>query len=425
MNSQTPSSANPHSNTRIAIVGGGVVGLSLALALHQKGIACQVYEAVPQVKELGVGITLLPHAMRELAALGLQPQLEAVGIENAESVFFNRYGQYIYREPRGRHAGYAQPELGLHRGKLHRILYEAALERLGPAALHTDHRCTGVEQTDGGAILHFESSTTHARLPSVPCDIVLACDGVNSAVRRQFYPFEQMAFAGINTWRGVTVHKPILSGKSYMRIGSIETGKMVIYPIVDNVDGKGNQLINWVAEIRREGATKNDWNKTGRAQDFVDIFKDWRYDWLDVPALINGAEQILEYPMVDKDPVNRWTFGRVTLLGDAAHPMYPRGSNGAAQGLVDVRTLVDQLLAHSDPLAALLAYESLRVEPTAQVVRSNRSVPPDLINIKVDELSGGKPFGHIDDLISQDALRAISDNYKQIAGFTLTALKAP
>lgn len=422
MNPITVSPSSFHRGSRIAIVGGGVVGLSLALALHQKGIACQVYEAVPQVKELGVGITLLPHAMRELASLGLQDQLEAVGIENAESVFFNRYGQYIYREPRGRHAGYAQPEIGLHRGKLHRILYEAALERLGPAALHTDHRCTGVEQSEGSALLHFETSTGHVRLPSVPCDIVLACDGVNSAIRRQFYPFEEMAFAGINTWRGVTVHKPILTGKSYMRIGSIETGKMVIYPIVDNVDGKGNQLINWVAEIRREGAIKNDWNKTGNAQDFVDIFKDWRYDWLDVPALINGAEQILEYPMVDKDPVNRWTFGRVTLLGDAAHPMYPRGSNGAAQGLIDMRTLVDQLLGNPDPLAALQAYESLRVEPAAQVVRSNRSVPPDLINIKVDELSGGKPFRHIDDLISQDDLRAISDNYKQIAGFAVSSM---
>jgi 2-polyprenyl-6-methoxyphenol hydroxylase-like FAD-dependent oxidoreductase len=408
---------------RIAIVGGGIVGLSLALALHQQGIACQVYESVPQIKELGVGITLLPHAMRQLASLGLQPQLEAAGIENAESVFFNRYGQYIYREPRGRHAGYEQPEIGLHRGKLHRILCDATLERLGPATLHTNHRCTGVEQSAHGALLHFESSTTRARLPSVPCDVVLACDGVNSAVRRQFYPYEQMAFAGINTWRGVTVHKPILTGKSYLRIGSIETGKMVIYPIADNVDGQGSQLINWVAEIQREGSAQNDWNKTGNSQDFIDIFKDWRYDWLDVPALINGAEQILEYPMVDKDPVDRWTFGRVTLLGDAAHPMYPRGSNGVAQGLIDVRTLVDALLGHADPLAALLAYESLRVGPTAQVVQSNRSVPPDLINIKADQLSGGKPFRHIDDLISQAELRAISDNYKQIAGFTLSALK--
>ena len=174
---------------------------------------------------------------------------------------------------------------------------------------------------------------------------------------------------------------------------------------------------------RRPGAERNDWNREGRAEDFVDLFADWRFDWLDVPALIRNARQILEYPMVDKDPVDRWTFGRVTLAGDAAHPMYPRGSNGAAQGLVDARTLADLLVAHDEPLQALQAYEAARLEPTARVVRTNRSVPPDFIIIKVDELSGGKPFGHIDDLISQDELRAISENYKRIAGFSVDALR--
>ncbi|MFZ9511682.1 MAG: FAD-dependent monooxygenase, partial [Burkholderiaceae bacterium] len=318
---------------RIAIVGGGIGGLGLALSLHARGIACDVYESVPQVREVGVGITLLPHAMRELAALGLQGALEPLGIENLESVFFNRYGQYVYREPRGRHAGYALPEIGIHRGKLHRVMYDAALERIGAAHLHTDCRCVAVEQSDQGATLHMQRSTDGAALPAVQADVVVACDGVNSALRRQFYPQEQLAFAGINTWRGVTVHRPILSGKTYMRIGSIETGKMVIYPIVDNVDGQGNQLVNWVAEIQRGDAAMNDWNQRGRVDDFVSIFESWRFDWLDVPALIRGAQQILEYPMVDRDPVAQWTFGRTTLLGDAAHPMYPRGSNGSAQAL--------------------------------------------------------------------------------------------
>ena len=306
---------------RIAIVGGGIGGLGLALSLHARGIACDVYESVPQVREVGVGITLLPHAMRELAALGLQGALEPLGIENLESVFFNRYGQYVYREPRGRHAGYALPEIGIHRGKLHRVMYDAALERIGAAHLHTDCRCVAVEQSDQGATLHMQRSTDGAALPAVQADVVVACDGVNSALRRQFYPQEQLAFAGINTWRGVTVHRPILSGKTYMRIGSIETGKMVIYPIVDNVDGQGNQLVNWVAEIQRGDAAMNDWNQRGRVDDFVGIFESWRFDWLDVPALIRGAQQILEYPMVDRDPVAQWTFGRTTLLGDAAHPM--------------------------------------------------------------------------------------------------------
>lgn len=413
---------------RIAIVGGGIGGLGLALSLHARGIACDVYESVPQVREVGVGITLLPHAMRELAALGLQGALEPLGIENLESVFFNRYGQYVYREPRGRHAGYALPEIGIHRGKLHRVMYDAALERIGAAHLHTDCRCVAVEQSDQGATLHMQRSTDGAALPAVQADVVVACDGVNSALRRQFYPQEQLAFAGINTWRGVTVHRPILSGKTYMRIGSIETGKMVIYPIVDNVDGQGNQLVNWVAEIQRGDAAMNDWNQRGSVDDFVSIFESWRFDWLDVPALIRGAQQILEYPMVDRDPVAQWTFGRTTLLGDAAHPMYPRGSNGSAQALIDGRVLADELARLApggDPRAALLAYEAQRRPATARVVETNRSTPPDFIIMKADELSGGKPFRHIDDLISQDELRRISDDYKRIAGFSLEALQQP
>ncbi|MGZ5848309.1 MAG: flavin-dependent oxidoreductase [Ramlibacter sp.] len=403
---------------RIAIAGGGIGGLALALGLHRRGIACDVYEAVPQVREIGVGITLLPHAMRELAGLGLQERIVAEGIENLESVFFNRWGQFIYREPRGRHAGYPLPEIGIHRGKLHRILFDAVLERLGPAAVHLDHRCVGAEQDAASVTLRLQDGGGRS-LPPVRADALVACDGVNSALRRQFYPAEQLAFAGINTWRGVTVRPPILTGKSYLRIGSIETGKMVVYPIVDNVDGQGNQLVNWVAEIQRPGAAMNDWNRSGSAEDFVGIFADWRFDWLDVPALIRGASHTFEYPMVDKDPVPRWTFGRVTLLGDAAHPMYPRGSNGSAQALIDARVLADELAA-GEPPPALARYEARRLATTARVVETNRTVPPDFIIMKADALSGGKPFaGTVDDVISQDELRRISDDYKRVAGFAL------
>jgi 5-methylphenazine-1-carboxylate 1-monooxygenase len=408
---------------KIAIVGAGIGGLSLALSLHRHGLPCDIYEAAPEMLELGVGITLLPHAMRELGVLGLQPRLEAEGIENLESVFFSRYGQFIYREPRGRHAGYSFPEIGIRRGRLHGILYQAVLERLGAERVHLDHRCTGLDQDPGGVQLRFQNAAG-AALDPVHSDVAVACDGVNSAVRREFYPDEKLAFGGINTWRGVTVRPPILSGKSYMRIGSIETGKMVIYPIADNVDGRGSQLVNWVAEIRREGAPMNDWNRPGRPQDFLDIFKDWRFDWLDVPALITGAESVFEYPMVDKDPVPRWTFGRVTLLGDAAHPMYPRGSNGSAQAIIDARVLASAIASAGDAPAALTAYENMRLAPTTRIVETNRTMPPDFINIKVDELSGGKPFRHIDDLISQEELRRMSDDYKRIAGFPVDAPNA-
>lgn len=400
---------------KVAIIGGGIAGLGLALGLHERGIACDVYESVPEVKEMGVGITLLPHATKELAALGVLPQLEAVAIENLESVFYNRYGQYIYKELRGRHDGYATPELGIHRGKLHRILFDEVVKRLGTEHVHTGHRCIRVDQSEQHATVTFELATggTH----QVQADVAVACDGVNSTVRKQFFPDDQVCFAGINTWRGVTVHKPILTGKSYMRVGSIDTGKMVIYPIVDNVDGQGNQLINWMAEIQRPDTKMNDWNKAGDARDCIDIFKDWKFPWLDVPHLILSAERVFEYPMVDKDALPQWSFGRITLMGDAAHPMYPRGSNGSAQGLIDARTLADLLSKTTDVVAALQQYQDLRLPTTAKIVQTNRTVPPDAIIMKADALSHGQPFGHIDDLISQAELRQISDNYKQVAGF--------
>ena len=258
----------------IALIGGGIAGLSFALALRQRGLACRVYEAAPEVKELGVGITLLPHGMREFIALGLEPRLRAVAIENQESVFFNRHGQFIYKEPRGKYAGYPFPELGIHRGKLHRILYEAAADMVS-----LDHKCVQIAQDSSGVEVFFEKSK------SVKADIAIACDGINSTVRRQFYPDEKVAFAGINTWRGVTRRKPILGGRTYMRVGSIETGKIVIYPCIDDFDGKGNQLVNWTTEIRQQNVAMNDWNKQGSLEDFFDIYKDWRFDWLDVAGI--------------------------------------------------------------------------------------------------------------------------------------------
>jgi 2-polyprenyl-6-methoxyphenol hydroxylase-like FAD-dependent oxidoreductase len=401
------------------VVGGGIAGLAFALALHARGMSCRVLESARQVKELGVGITLLPHGMRELCALGLEDRLRAVAIENEESVFFNRFGQLIYREPRGRYAGYEYPELGIHRGKLHRVLLDAARERLGEDRIETDRQCVAVEQDERGVTVRVKESSTGRELSPVRGDIAIACDGVNSVVRRRFYPDEQLAFTGINTWRGVTRRKPILTGRSYLRVGTIETGKIVIYPIVDNVDGQGNQLINWMAERRMPGVRMNDWNKPGNIDDFLPIYRDWHFDWLDVPELIRGADTILEYPMVDKDPVDRWTFGRVTFMGDAAHPMYPRGSNGAAQALIDARTLAEALHACPDPMEALEAYEKARLEVTAKIVRTNRQHPPDYIIMKVDELTGGRPFANIDAVISQAELRELSEQYKKIAGFSL------
>lgn len=408
----------------VAIVGGGICGLALALNLHRRGIECRVYERIAEIKPLGVGITLLPHAMRELSALGLGAELLASGIENRESCFFNRFGQLIYKEPRGKYAGYDVPEIGIHRGRLHVILAQAVRDRLGADAVHTNHECTGVTQDDDGAAVHFKEGSTGRPLDSVRAEVVIACDGINSAIRKQYYPDDKLAFAGINSWRGVTRRKPILGGHTYMRIGSIRTGKMVIYPIIDNVDSEGNQLINWMADIHRDSFEQNDWNKQGNLADFLSVYENWQFDWLDVAQMIRESEQILEYPMVDKDPIERWTFGRVTLAGDAAHPMYPRGSNGAAQSLIDARTLADALLGHSEMHNALKAYEAARVAAAANVVRTNRQFPPDFINTKVEELVGDKPFDNLDNYISQDELRALSENYKRVAGFRLSDVVA-
>lgn len=405
---------------KVAIVGGGICGLSLALDLHRRGVEARIYERAPEIKPLGVGITLLPHAMREFTGLGLGDELLAAGIENRESRFYNRFGQLIYREDRGKLAGYQYPEVGIHRGKLHVILYEAVLKRLGPDAVVTDCECTGVAQDDNGVTVHFKQTSTGGARDSVQADVAIACDGINSAIRKQFYPDDKVAFSGINTWRGVTRRKPINGGRTYMRVGSINTGKMVIYPIADDIDSDGNQLINWMAEIKRDTTNQNDWNKPGDLKDFFPIYENWRFDWLDVAQMIRDADQILEYPMVDKDPIAQWTFGRVTLAGDAAHPMYPRGSNGAAQAAIDARTLANCLRNTSDPRDGLKAYEAARSEPAAQVVRTNRAQPPDFINIKVEELVGDKPFDDLDKYITQDELRALSENYKRIAGFALS-----
>ena len=406
------------------MVGGGICGLTLALNLKERGIACRVYERAPEIRELGVGITLLPHAMREFTTLGLGDALLKTGIENRECAFFNRFGQLIYREDRGKFAGYPFPEVGIHRGRLHVVLYETVLKRLGRDAVLTDRECTGIEQDDDGVDIHFKQTTTGKPSGTVRADVVIACDGINSALRKQFYPNDKVAFSGINTWRGVTRRKPILGGRTYIRVGSILTGKIVIYPIIDDVDGEGNQLINWMAEIKRDTTEQNDWNKPGNLADFFPLYEGWHFDWLDVAQMIRDADQILEYPMVDKDPIERWTFGRVALAGDAAHPMYPRGSNGAAQAAIDAHTLADLLKTTSDSREALKAYEAARVAPAAKVVRTNREQPPDFINIKVEELVGDRPFDNLDKYITQDELRALSERYKRIAGFTLSDVAA-
>lgn len=411
--------------TDIAIVGGGIAGLTLALLLHGKGIGCRVWERSARLGPLGVGINVLPHATRVLDGLGLGEALAALAVLTREAAFFNRFGQLIYREPVGLEAGYATPQYSIHRGDLQDVLLKAVAERIGPDCVITDAACTGYEQDADGVTLGFERGSTGAALPPRTAALAIACDGIHSVIRKQMHPGEgDPKYSGFNMWRGVTRAKPFLSGATMVRAGWLTTGKLVAYPIRDDIDDDGNQLINWLAEmetpIRKE---VRDWNKPGRLEDFLPAYRDWRFDWLDVPALFRDAELILDFPMVDQDPLPHWSTGRVTLMGDAAHPMYPRGSNGAGQAILDAECLANLLAEGGDPAAALKAYEDERLEATAKVVLTNRIAPPDIILKEIFERTGDKPFDNIDDVISRDELAAFQTRYRKIAGFDLETLK--
>ena len=401
----------------VIVVGAGIGGLTLALCLQQAGIRARVYEASPEIRALGVGINVLPHASRELGRLGLEPALTRYAVLTRESAFFNRFGQLIHREPLGRLAGYDAPQYSIHRGDLQRVLLDAWIERAGADALATGWRCSGFAQDEHGVDVAFDDPRSGAAHPPQRADVVVACDGLHSAIRKQLHPGEGAPrYSGVNMWRGVTRWRPILGGATRIRAGWLSHGKMVIYPIRDDIDGAGTQLVNWVAEIETATYRQRDWTRPGQLADFIGAFEDWHFDWLDVPALIRAADSVLEFPMVDQDPLPWWTQGRVTLLGDAAHPMVPRGSNGAGQAILDARCLSDLLARGGDPQAALQVYEAQRLAATTQVVLTNRSNPPDAIIRVVHERSGDRPFACIEDIISREELEQMSREYKRIAG---------
>ncbi len=398
--------------TGILIVGGGIGGLTLALELHGRGIPCRVFESAPEIKPLGVGVNLLPHAMRVFSELGLQDALAKVAVETAEAAFFNRYGQLIYREPLGRRAGYEWPQLSIHRGDLHLILLDAVKERIGAERLHLGFHCTGFSQGDNEVALQFGGK------PHCKGAAAVACDGIHSVIRKQLYPNEgEPRYSGVNMWRGVTRWRPILGGATMLRAGWLKGGKLVHYPIRNHIDAQGRQLVNWLWEIETPSHKRWDWNRQANVEDFIGDLEDWQFDWLDVPAFFRAADVVLEYPMVDKDPLPAWSFGRVTLLGDAAHPMYPRGSNGAGQAILDARALAQHVSDTREISNALKAYEAERLGPTSNVVLENRRNPPDAILREIYERTGDRPFERIDAVISPEELKAISDQYKGIAGY--------
>lgn len=412
-----------HYPNEIAIVGGGIGGLVTALSFQQTGIPTRVFESVPEIRALGVGINLLPHAVRELDALGLLQELEAASVSSTTLAYFTKRGQEIWTEPRGKSAGYQWPQLSIHRGTLHTILYAAAAARLGADRVETNQHLLSVENTDEGIRATFGPDRNGPATRQVHARALIAADGIHSVVRAGFYPDQGAPrWSGALLWRGLAVTDPVLDGRTMIWAGHPDQ-KFVGYPILDLPEGK--QLFNFIAELRStdgELAAREDWNKPGDLNDFLPQFESWKFDWLDVPTLVRSAPGTFLFPMIDRDPVDRWTWDRITLLGDAAHPMYPIGSNGASQAILDARTLAGCLRSFGDDVESALAkYEEVRRPSTSAIVLANRGMGPELPMRLVEERAPDG-FGSIGDVISPNEIAEVTEQYRRTAGFALAAL---
>jgi 2-polyprenyl-6-methoxyphenol hydroxylase-like FAD-dependent oxidoreductase len=409
----------------IAIAGAGIGGLAAALSLHEAGFSVGVFESVPELKPLGVGINLLPHAVRELDELGLRGPLEAAGICCGELAYYTKRGQRIWAEPRGLAAGYRWPQISIHRGVLQMLLLDAARARLGADRIVLGAHLERFEAEPGkGVRATFSDRARGAVTRSLDARLLVAADGIHSTVRRGFYPDEgPPRWNGALMWRGVAQAQAFLDGRTMIMSGHTSQ-KFVCYPIATEGD---RQSLNFVAELRFDTsapADRGDWNKPGRLEDFLPRFESWRFDWLDVPALIRAAGPVYVYPMIDRDPLPRWSFGPVTLLGDAAHPMYPIGSNGASQAILDARVLTGCLRHHaSDPERGLARYDEIRRAATSEIVLANRRQGPEAaMQLVEDRAPGG--FARIGDVVSDSELAAIAESYKRLAGFSVADLNA-
>ncbi|MFC9973353.1 flavin-dependent oxidoreductase [Spirillospora sp. NPDC127200] len=407
---------------RVLIVGAGIGGLTTALSLHAAGIEATVVDAATELRPLGVGINVLPHAVRELTELGLGERLAAIGIETAEMVHFDRHGGRIWGEPRGRALGYRWPQYSVHRGELQMVLLAAVRERLGADAVRAGTACEGFEQ-DGALVRVRLRDRASGAEETVEADVLVGADGLHSTVRAALHPGERAPrWNGIRMWRGVAEGEPFLTGATLAVAGSNAAAKMVVYPIAER--GEGRQLLNWVAEVKIPDDRLSeyaDWNRAGRLEEVLPHFADWDFDWLDVPALLSRTDRILEYPMVDRDPLPAWGRGRVTLLGDAAHPMYPIGSNGGSQAVIDARVLAWELARGGDPEKGLAAYELARRETVNAIVLACRDMPADRVLHTVEERAPGG-FERIEDVLSAQELETITGAYRQTSFSDVAAL---
>jgi 5-methylphenazine-1-carboxylate 1-monooxygenase len=405
----------------VLIIGAGIAGLTTALSLHQIGVDCLVFESVDTIEPLGVGINTLPHAVRELFEIGLRDRLETNAVATAQLAYYSSRGQQIWVEPRGEAAGYRWPQFSIHRGELQMILLAAARERLGSDRVLTGHQLTRWEETATGVRAHFIHRRTGEQRDSAEGALLIGADGIHSAVRSVLYPNEgPPIWSGAIMWRGITTGQKFLDGRTMIMAGH-EAQKFVAYPISCK-----SPVTNWIAERRFRPDhewRREDWNRHGNLDDFLPWFAEWRFDWLDVPSTISSAARCFEYPMVDRDPVDRWTFGRVTLLGDAAHAMYPIGSNGASQAILDARVLAREIQARGAVPEALAAYEAERRPATTRIVMANRRNGPEQVMQLVQERAPDG-FARIEDVLTSEELEEAAAGYKRIAGFDKDELNA-
>jgi 2-polyprenyl-6-methoxyphenol hydroxylase-like FAD-dependent oxidoreductase len=409
----------------IAIIGAGITGLTAALSLHAAGLECVVFEAVAEPAPLGVGINLLPHATRELTELGLLADLRTLGVEIEQLVCLTKYGRPIWQEPRGLAAGYHWPQIAVHRGELQMLLLATVRKRLGAEAVRFSHVLSNVELLPQGVVAHFVDRSSGASRPSHRSTVLAAADGIHSAVRRQFYPKE-----GLPKWNGISLHRSTSRVRGFSHGASMiwaghARQKFVAYPI--RYDASSDEtLLNWICDLKtaEPGAIpQEDWNRTGNRLDLLPRYDGWRWPGIDVPQLVAGSGEIYVFPMADRDPLPRWTFGRVTLLGDAAHPMYPIGSNGATQGIIDARAFAWQLARTSGIDAALTQYEAERRPATERIVLLNRANGPDQV-MELAERRAPTAEHDLEALLPSHERQAIADAYKQVAGFDPATLNA-
>ena len=405
------------------IAGAGIGGLSAALSLNKIGVDVKIYESVSEIRPLGVGINVLPHASRELIALGLQSELDKFAIRTRSMQYFTRRGKLVLSVPCGEYAGYNWPQYSLHRGEFQMMLLNVFKQRAGEDNVLTGHQLADFQQDEGSVTAHFIKPETGEKSLSETADVLIGADGLHSAARKKLYPNEgQPVFASMVCMRGSVESLPYLDGESMIICGDKRL-RLVSYPISKQAREQGRSHINWIAAIPKQtdSPLEEDWNKLADAEELIKLYQDWQFDWLNVPQLISKTKKVFEFPVYDRDPLKQWTFDRVSLIGDAAHPLIPVSSSGAVHAIIDGRALAYALGTNSDVTKGLKAYEDDRLKKANQVVLASRQNGPDeVLEIVKEECPEDAEdiFLHVD----KARLEKIIDDFKERSGFGIDAL---